>query len=447
MTAREVALTVLFKTESNAGYLNLVFKEALREHSLSVRDTAFVKELVFGVYRNKILLDTVIRRNSKLRLKKIDARVLNLLRMGVYQIYFMDKVPSHAAVSETVTLVKRVAGGKTPGFANAVLRAVLREKEKNGQIDLSLYKNDFVKYLSICYSYPQALTEFFVKTFGEKRAESLLKSGNATPPLCIRVNTLKTTKEELKDAFLAQGAEVSDAPYVDCGLYVSGAPESMRKALADRFTVQDMSAQLAALALAPSPNDAVLDLCAAPGGKTTHLAELMENKGTIYACDLYQKRLEQVDAAAKRLGISIIKTERRDATVFDKTLVASFDKILLDVPCSGLGIIRRKPDIKYKENITDFSEILSVQKKILDNAKHYLKRGGVLLYATCTLNPAENKEMMDAFLAENPDFSIDSIKSTHIEEVLAKRAHSGYLEIFPDTDKSDGFFLCRLKKQ
>jgi len=438
MTAREVALTVLFKTESNAGYLNLVFKEALREHSLSVRDTAFVKELVFGVYRNKILLDTVIRRNSKLRLKKIDARVLNLLRMGVYQIYFMDKVPSHAAVSETVTLVKRVAGGKTPGFANAVLRAVLREKEKNGQIDLSLYKNDFVKYLSICYSYPQALTEFFVKTFGEKRAESLLKSGNATPPLCIRVNTLKTTKEELKDAFLAQGAEVSDAPYVDCGLYVSGAPESMRKALADRFTVQDMSAQLAALALAPSPNDAVLDLCAAPGGKTTHLAELMENKGTIYACDLYQKRLEQVDAAAKRLGISIIKTERRDATVFDKTLVASFDKILLDVPCSGLGIIRKKPDIRYKDPRA-LAALPAIQRAILENASRYVKEGGVLLYATCTVLPEENGGVVDDFLRCHDRFRKEAFS-------VAGEDTDGTLTFWPQRHDTDGFYLCKMRK-
>jgi len=443
MSSRKAALTILYETEAKNGYLNLVFANTLKEYSLSPKDTAFVKELVFGVYRNKLLLDYIIRKNSKLRLKKIEPKVLNILRMGVYQILFMDKVPDHAAVSESVSLAKKNSRGKVPGFVNAVLRSVL----KNPKINLDELKGDKIKYLSVLYSFPSELAEFFVNTFGETRAEKLLKASNDTPELCVRVNTLKITRDELKEKLRAKGIETKDTPFTDCGLYLSGANEQIRKEFSELFTVQDQSSQLSALSLLPEENDMVLDLCSAPGGKTTHMAELMNNKGKIYAFDLYEKRLLDVEKSAKRLGISIIETDVKDATIFDPDFEEKADKILIDVPCSGLGIIRRKPDIKYKENITDFAEILSVQKSILENAKRYLKKGGRLVYSTCTVNPKENLEMINNFLKENPDFSLDPIESTHITGEIKERAKSGYMEIFPDTDLSDGFFVCRLKKR
>ncbi len=442
MTAREAALKILYETEVKKGYLNLVFAEVLKKAELSPVDAGFAKELVFGVFRYKIFLDYTIRANSKIRLKKLDPKILNLLRIGAYQIYFLDKVPPHAAVSECVSLAKKVSFGKTPGFINAVLRSIIRE----GKRDLSELKKDKVKYLSVKYSYPEDLTKFFINNFG-KRAESIMSAGNETPPLCVRVNTLKTTKEELKNMLEKVEIRTEDTPFCDSGLYLFDASEKKREPFSSLFTVQDQSSQLAALALDPEKNDVVLDLCSAPGGKTTHLAELMENKGEILAFDLYDHRLKNVSKSAERLGIDIIKTEVGDAGYENPELIGKADKILLDVPCSGLGIIRRKPDIKYKENITDFDEILSLQKKILNNAKNYLKAGGVMVYSTCTVNPKENIEQIKLFLNENPDFKIDEIKSPHIIGALKEKAKEGYIEIYPDTEKSDGFFVCRLKKE
>lgn len=442
MTARQAALEVLTKTETKDGYLNLVFMETLKKNSFSPLDAAFLKELVFGVYRNKIYLDYVIRAHSSLRLKKVEPKVLNILRMGVYQILFMDKIPAHAAVSESVSLAKKSSRGRTAGFVNAVLRSVLR----TGAADLSPLKKDSIKYLSVKYSYPEDLTLFFVNTFGKERAKALLAAGNKTPELCVRTNVLKTTRQDLAEKLNTAGIATKNTPFTDCGLYLSGANEQARQAFSSLFTVQDQSSQLAALSLSPEPGDTVLDLCAAPGGKTTHLAELMENRGQIYAFDLYEKRLKSVNEAANRLGITIIETAAADASVFNPALAQTADKILLDVPCSGLGIIRRKPDIKYKENITDFHEILAVQKNILNTAKDYLKPGGILVYSTCTVNPAENLDRIHAFLEENPNFKIDAIKSPHITGEMANRAEAGFFELFPDTENSDGFFVCRLKK-
>ncbi len=445
MTAREAALQILYQTEANDGYLNLVFMETLKRASLSPADAAFAKELVFGVYREKLLLDFVIRSHSSLRLKKIEPKILTLLRMGVYQIYFMDKVPDHAAVSETVTGAKKHGRGKIPGFVNAVLRSILREKDEKQEIDFSSLRKDRTKYLSVKYSYPEPLTSFFIRTFKD-RAESIMAAGNKTPDLCVRINCLKHTREALKTLLSEAGIESEPVPFTDCGLYLYGADEKKRKAFSSDFTVQDQSSQLAALALSPHPGDLVLDLCSAPGGKTTHLAELMENKGEIHAFDLYEKRLESVSEAQTRLGLSIIRTWAHDATVFMEEFFQKADKVLLDVPCSGLGIIRRKPDIKYKEDITDFTSLLEIQKQILCTAKQYVKPGGVLVYSTCTINPAENRDMIESFLAQNPEFSLSPMQNPHITEQIKERAKTGILEIFPDTDKSDGFFVCRMRK-
>ena len=436
---RKTALKILSKTEEKDSYLNLVFTEELKGTTLSSFDISFLKELVFGIFRNKILLDYIIRKNSSLRLKKIDPKILNILRMGAYQILFMDRVPDFAAVSESVALAKKCASPKTVSFVNGVLRGIT----KNRMPDLSEIK-DITERLSVKYSYPQPLAEFFVKTFG-KRAENLMASGNAAPDLCVRVNTLKITKDELKKKLDELDITYTDTPYTDSGLYLFGATEEKRRKLSGLFTVQDQSSQLAALALSPDPCDVVYDLCSAPGGKTTHIAELMENKGEILASDIYSARLKSVDELAKRNGISIIKTQVHDAQIVNDTLIGTADKVLCDVPCSGLGIIRRKPDIKYKEDITDFLELTQIQKNILSVGCSYLKPGGVIVYSTCTVNPQENINLIREFLKTHPEMELEKIESEHILGDLAE--NEGYFEIFPDTHKSDGFFVCRLRRK
>lgn len=432
---RATALKILCETEQNTAYLNLVFKRELYDKNLSAADTGFIKELVFGIFRNKILLDYIIRKNSSIRLKKIDPKVLNILRMGTYQLLFMDKVPLHAAVSESVKLAKRCSSPKTVSFVNAVLRGVIRTTQDG--IDLKDIK-DKTEYLSIKYSYPLPLADFFVKNFGAE-AEEIMAAGNKTPELCVRVNTLKISKEEFKKKLDELSIEYSDTPYTDCGLYLFGATEEKRNALSGLFTVQDQSSQLAAIALSPEPESITLDLCAAPGGKTTHIAELMQNRGKIIASDIYEARLKSVNALAQKLGISIIETTARDAAIIDERLVGKADYILADVPCSGLGIIRRKPDIKYKENITDFAELNEIQQSILESAYRYLKQGGVMVYSTCTVNKSENIELINKFLKNHPDMALDKIETPHFD-------NEGYLEIYPHIHNSDGFFVCRMKK-
>lgn len=439
---RKTALKILQKVHDGE-YLNLAFRNGILSADLSAPDTAFLKELVFGVFRNKILLDYIIRKNSSIRLKKIDPKILNILRMGAYQILFMDKVPDHAAVSESVNLAKKCSGQKTVAFVNAVLRQIIRTNPLKNLDFLSF--SDKTEYLSVKYSYPLPLSEFFVKNFG-KRAESLMEAGNLSPELCVRINTLKTTKEEFIKKLDGLNIAYKETPYTDCGLYLFGATEEKRKCLSGLFTVQDQSSQLAALALSPESNDFVLDLCAAPGGKTTHIAELMKNEGEILASDIYESRLKSVDFLAQNLGIDIIKTYPHDATVIDNELIGKADKILADVPCSGLGIIRRKPDIKYKENITDFYELNEIQLKILDTAYQYLKSGGVMVYSTCTINKGENIELIEKFIKTHPDMKLDKIKSEHILGNAKEMGEKGYIEIFPDTDDSDGFFVCRIIK-
>lgn len=442
---RKTALKILYETESQGAYLNLVFTDVLRNTALSSLDIAFVKELVFGVFRNKILLDYVIRKNSSLRLKKIDPKVLNILRMGAYQLFFMDKVPNHATVSECVELTKKHANRRAADFVNAVLRSMIRTSGKDNTIDLSGI-SDPTELLSVKYSYPLPLAQFFTDTYGHQRAESLMQAGNSAPELCVRINTLRTSMDSFCKKLDLLGIEYEPAPYTDCGLYLKGATEEKRKKLSGLFTVQDQSSQLVSLALDPKTGDLVADLCAAPGGKTTHIAELMENKGWIYATDIYESRLKSVDYLAEGLGIKIIRCYPHDACVVDNTLIGKADRVLADVPCSGLGIIRRKPDIKYKENITDFKEINDIQYRILYAAYRYLKPGGVLVYSTCTLNPSENIEMIKTFTKLHPDLTIDKIESPHITGDIKDSAQKGYIEIYPDTDRSDGFFICRLKK-
>lgn len=432
---RATALKILCQTEQNDAYLNLVFKRELSEKKLSASDTGFIKELVFGIFRNRILLDYIIRKNSSIRLKKINPKVLNILRMGTYQLLFMDKVPHHAAVDESVKMAKKCASPKTVSFVNGVLRGVIRSCDAG--INLNDIK-DKTEYLSVKYSYPLPLAEFFVKNFGED-AEKIMAAGNNAPELCVRVNTLKITKEDFKKRLDELSIEYSDTPYADCGLYLFGATEEKRKILSGLFTVQDQSSQLAALALSPEPGNLVLDLCAAPGGKTTHIAELMKNRGKIISSDIYASRLKSVDALAQNLGISIIETTVRDATVIDENLIGKADRVLADVPCSGLGIIRRKPDIKYKENITDFEELNQIQQSILECAYRYLKRGGIMVYSTCTINKSENIKLINDFLKNHPDMALDKIENSDI-------ANEGYLEIYPHIHNSDGFFVCRMKK-
>ncbi|MBR7164331.1 MAG: 16S rRNA (cytosine(967)-C(5))-methyltransferase RsmB [Clostridia bacterium] len=437
-TPRELALKILYDIEKNGAYLNISFQNHTEGVVLTERDVALLKELTYGVMKYKLTLDSVIARFSSVKLKKLAPFVLCILRLGLYQLYFMDKIPESAAVNESVKLAGRYAG-KSRGFINAILRRAAKEA-------LTLPEGQEPEALSVRYSHPLVLVRFLLETFGAVRAEELMAENNQTPALCVRVNTFKTSKAQLMQRLKDEGASVSEGTQADGALlFESGGVQKLSSYKEGLFTIQDQSAQLAALALDPQPGNTVFDVCAAPGGKTTHLAELMENQGEILALDVYEKRLLSVTESAKRLGLTIIKTQAADAATYVFSQPA--DKILIDAPCSGLGVIRRRPDIKYKPELTDFSELVSIQKNILNHCADFLKPGGEMVYSTCTINPGENENQVMSFLQQRKDFELVPIDSPHIIGEAQRILQNGMGTFYPEPDGGDGFFIAKLRRR
>lgn len=413
MNAREIALKTLYAVEFEGAYSNMALKNALSKNNISAVDKSFVTTLVYSVISRKLTLDYVIASYSKIKLKKISKYILLILRMGLCQLMYMDKVPQNAAVDESVKLAKRYGHGASAGFVNGVLRSFIRSG-----IELP---DD----LSVKYSFPKELCEMFVNDFGAEFAAELMETLNSNPKLTIRANTLKTTPRELKAKLDKKGikSETNGVSLVCSGFDVAG-DELYRNGC---YTVQDTAASQASLVLSPKKGETVIDMCAAPGGKTTHIAELMENEGQIFAFDVHEHKIKLINENAKRLGIDIIKAQIGDGTVFNEAFAEKADKILCDVPCSGLGIIRRKPDIKW--NREDMSGLRKIQQKILENAGRYLKHGGEIVYSTCTIDKRENEEQTELFLKNHSDF----------EKIFEKT-------YYPNKDGCDGFYICKMRK-
>lgn len=424
-TARKTALKILYSIEFEGAYSNLALKSGLLNSELDARDKGLVTLLVYGVISKKTALDAVILKYSSVKLSKLSKYVLLILRLGIYQLIFCEKIPASAAVNESVKLAGKLAP-KSKGFINGVLRSVEREGVS------FLNKREEL-------SYPVPLYDKFIEDFGEEKGIKIMEALNSEPQMTIRVNYLKNTRDELIKTLSQKGIKAEKDSLYERNLRVSGLDVSKSEEFKDGlFTVQDTSASLAGLVLSPKPNDRVLDLCSAPGGKTTHLAELMENKGEIIAFDIYEHKVKLIQENAKRLGIDIIKAEVKDAGVLYEDLKNSFDCVLADVPCSGLGIIRRKPEIKYNADFND--ELYKIQEKILNCAKEYVKPNGFIVYSTCTLNKYENELRIKKFLEENRNFELVSISDK------VNTPECGYAVIYPDEFGTDGFFIAKLKK-
>ncbi|MGN0658604.1 MAG: 16S rRNA (cytosine(967)-C(5))-methyltransferase RsmB [Emergencia sp.] len=422
---RKTAYSVLLAIEKEQAYSNL---ELNRQIGLQKpEDPAFVRELVYGVLENRIYLDYILEALIPKGLKGIRDRVLTLLRMGLYQMICMDSVPEYAAVSETVRLAKKEARGRE-GFVNGVLRGYGRKKE---QIRLPDAGREPVRYLSVKYSFAEWIVRLWIGQYGMQRTEALLAASNSRPPLSIRVNLTKTTRKELEDELENLGFQVTEGKLSSRILFVSGSglldTDSYRQG---KFSVQDQASALAAEMLDPKPGETVLDICAAPGGKSLAMAEIMENKGLIRAFDIYSHKLELMKSEAQRLGLSIIEVSSNDGTVFREDLEASADRVLVDGPCSGLGVIRRKPEIKYRAAEDDGRELAEKQLAILRCSSRYVRPGGRLLYSTCTINRTENEDVVRRFLEENDDFEMSDSR-----------------QLLPDEGETDGFFICVMQRK
>ena len=448
--AREVALKVLYKIDKDEAYSNISLNEMINRNKdlLNKKDIGLISEIVYGVTTWRLTLDEIIKKHSKIRIKKISTWILNILRMSIYQIIFLDRVPKSAAVNEGVNLAKRYGNKGSSGFVNAILR----------NIDENDYKEFFkekeeIDRISKTTSMPKwIIEELKEEGLSHEKILDICKNSNIRPKISIRVNNLKTTKQELKEILNTEGIESKDGILKDFLILekASGLEnlESFKKGL---FTVQDEVAGLTALILNPKQDENILDSCSSPGGKTTYLAEIMKNTGKIDAWDIHEHRTKLVDENSKRLGITIINTKVEDASIYKEEYKNKFDKILLDVPCLGIGVLKRKPDIKWQKKKEDIEEISKLQFNILNTCSKYLKEGGELVYSTCSIFKKENRDIILKFLNENSNFEIEKI-SKILEEKVGKNFFSDYLvedkflEVYQN-NSTDGFFICKLVKK
>lgn len=420
-SGRRTAFQILLEVEEEKAFSNLSSNKYIKQNN--PENPAFVRELVYGVLSNKLLLDYYLNLLIPSGIEKVKKREKTLLRMGLYQLKFMKNIPQYAAVNETVSLAKSLCRGRE-GFINGVLRGYIKM-----QGELQLPCDDTDEILSVKYSFSPWIIKMWKKQYGQESTIKLMEASNSRPVLCIRVNLMKTTVEELSHLLSEKGMVVDKGRYSDIGLYVSGSNildlEEYKKGL---FSIQDETSVLACQYLEPRPGDLVIDTCASPGGKTSAIGEMMDNRGKIISCDIYPHKLELIKKQADRLGITIIETKLLDGIKGDKALSGKADKVLVDAPCSGLGVIRKKPEIKYKEQ-KDIQKLIKVQSDILNNASYYVKPNGVLLYSTCTINKDENDEQIEKFIKTHEDF-----------EIL-------YEKQFLPTDGLDGFFICKMMKK
>ena len=442
--AREVALKILYKIDNDEAYSNISLNEMINKNRkiLNSKDIALISELVYGVTTWRLTLDEIIKRNSKIRLKKISPWILNILRESIYQIIFLDKIPKSAAVNEGVNLAKRYGNKGSVGFTNAILRNI----SKNDYQEL-FDEDDELARISKTMSMPKwIIDELKNGGLDNKKILEVCKNSNIRPKVTIRVNNLKTNKEELKRKLNKEGLEVKASILEDfLVLERANGIENLDSFKQGLFTVQDEAAGLTALILNPNSDEHILDACSSPGGKTTYLAEIMKNKGNIEAWDIHEHRTKLVEQNAKRLEIGIEKTKVEDASIYKEEYKDKFDKILLDVPCLGIGVLKRKPDIKWQKKKEDIEEISKLQFEILNTCCKYLKENGELVYSTCSIFKKENRELIEKFLSKNSDFKLEKINLK--EKFFANYlVDDKFLEVYQNK-KTDGFFICKMVKK
>ena len=436
MTAREVALRSLVACEQQGAWSDGFLKKALRTAGLDNRDAALATRLCFGVLQNRLLLDNYLGRLSTVKLEKMESAIRNALRLGAYQVLFLDRVPDHAAVSEAVDLARK--GSKNPrsaGLVNGVLRSLVRQKDS-----LEPPEDPAVRY-----SHPQWLADLFARRLGREEAAALMAADNGEPPTCAQANTTKATVDQVANSLRAEGVEVEPHPWLPGCLLLShtGSLEELTAFREGLFYIQDAAAKLAVLAADPRPGMQVLDACAAPGGKSFAAAIAIGGQGSVTSCDIHPHKADLIRAGAKRLGLEMcISAQVLNGKECKEELLDKFDLVIADVPCSGLGIIRKKPDIRYKDP-KPLEGLPKIQKAILDNVCRYVRPGGVLLYATCTLLERENENVVHAFLDRHKDFTLEGFQLPGDFE----GAEEGMVTCWPHRHGTDGFFFAKLRRK
>ncbi len=437
--ARETALRVLISVRTSDAWADAGLKARLAEDRLSGADAALATRLVYGVLQNQLLLDFWIGAYCSQRPDHLQAPLTDILRLGVYQIVFLDRIPDSAAVNESVNLTKQFGRARASGLVNAVLRKIVSHKGNLPKPeDLNV-----VKSLSITRSHPRWLVKRLIRILGEDEADAFLEADNRAVPTTVQCNPLRNTPEELRAELTDSGVTTAPHSWVPgCFELSSTGDLTVLPAFREgKFLVQDAAARLTVYAAAPLTGMRVIDVCAAPGGKSFGAAIAIRNQGKILSCDLYENKLKRIQEGAKRLGLTCISTAAADGRAPHADWVESADLVLVDAPCSGLGIIRKKPDIRYKNpNLLENLPVL--QTAILENAATYVKPGGALIYSTCTILPEENEQVTDAFLAEHTAFSRESF----CLPAPVGTVGSGQITLWPQRNDTDGFYICRMKR-
>jgi len=447
--ARAVALDVLLSVERTQTFADEALDRALapsRAEGLDPRDRALAVELVYGVLRRQNTLDWRLDHVATKPMARLPARVRMALRLGAYQLLHLDRIPASAAVNESVALIKAGSPGHWPGFVNAVLRAVIRAPAPPWPDPAA----DPVRALSVRHACPAWLTERWIARFGVQEAESLCQATTVIPPLTLRVNTLRMTRDALASRFTELGYGVRPTRISPAGLVLekSGPVTDLPLFREGAFYVEDEAAQLVAPMLDPQPGESVLDACAAPGGKTTHLAALMRNTGAIIAVDSSAARLRLVEDNCRRLGVDIVRAVRADATVSLPSSLRErpFDRILLDVPCSGLGVLRRHPEGKWRKEAEALPRHQQTQIRLLEQMQRLLRAGGVLVYSTCSSEPEENEQVIDRFCRAHKEFRRESVAPWLPRQGSSLMTGQGDLSTMRNDDAMDMFFAARLRK-
>lgn len=440
MDAREAALLTLNTCQRQGGWSDGALKKQLAAGGLEGREAALATQLCFGVVQNEMLLDFYISKFSNIPLRRMESKVVQALRLGLYQMLFLTKIPQSAAVNCSVELTRtHCKNPRAPGMVNAILRSLQRNLNQLPTIP----QNDLAEYFSILYSHPVWLVEELLPLLGSEGTAEFLQANNSQPPMTAMVNTTKATAQEATELLAEQGVEVTAHPWLENCLILNktGNLERLDAYGQGFFYVQDPASRLMALASGAAPGMRVLDMCAAPGGKSFAAAIQMDNQGEVISCDLHPHKKKLIQAGADRLGLSIIKPMTADGKVRREEWVSAFDLVLVDAPCSGLGVIRKKPDIRYKDP-KPLEDLPQVQRAILENAAGYVKPGGVLIYSTCTILLRENGEIVSAFLEKHPEFVREAFELPG----AAGRVEAGEITLWPQVHQTDGFFICKLRK-
>jgi 16S rRNA (cytosine967-C5)-methyltransferase len=439
MNSRKLALSVVKQVFNNGSYSNIAVNNELKRFELSDKDKGLATEIVYGTIKYKYKIDKDLDLLVKGGIQKLDDDILNILRISLYQIAHLERVPDYAVVNDAVTMSKKISIGASK-LVNGVLRNYIRSKSNSPR-----KFNNIIEQISYEYSFEPWMTKLLIKQYGEECARQILQGSNEVPALTVRVNTLKTDYDNAKVDLIKMGYEVSDGAVCPEAIRIvrGGSIENNLLFREGKITVQDESAMLVASSMEIKENMTLMDLCSAPGGKCTHMAELMNNTGSVMAFDIHENKLNLIKDNAVRLGLDNIQYDVLDAAVYVDKYKDCADRVLIDVPCSGLGIIRKKPEIKWGKKKNDLESILDIQKAIISNAAKYVKKHGILMYSTCTLNKWENEDIVSWFLANNNNFTIEKLYFGKSSNILY---HSeGMVSILPN-ECMDGFFMTKLRR-